>query len=333
MYTLWIFLLLFVVIFTFVSGSHEIGHNKIINELLRKQIKKIGQGAYGEVFLTKFKHDTVVVKVEQIHPILSNSLFYNYNKEIEFNREIAKLPVAQRRHFMKLYMYDFLRTPKITYIRWVYSAVDDVLANKYSDMCKNPVCIRQLYNQFMHICSLLKRMHYHHTDIHFNNIGLNFTSEKKLARGEFTLVLIDYGLVLHERYKPFLPQERIDNYESRFDTDCVIFFTYDDAKMIARFDELVANKLLQPFNYSVYTNKCLELIRDPFFDVLHKLYGKYASSFKRIIFSYCMYFHTEITMKIVMQEFYEPKYTPHLTLDQETVIAIYKNLLNTKHRI
>lgn len=187
-----------------------------------KIIKKLGTGGQGTVYLIQIKNKKYALKIEKIiEENIKKSLSSSFWREIEFaNNMNKKCP----NHFIKLYNYDIIDNCKfnldnpnnidtITELnksnycsRKIYEYVDTTL-NKIINKLK----LNELYSILIQLVYAIYIMHkngYIHTDLHRSNIGIVKTSQKyinilnnRIPTFGYIVKIIDYGLVLHKKYK------------------------------------------------------------------------------------------------------------------------------------
>lgn len=222
--------------------------------------KKIGEGLLGSVYLANAKNNNKKEYAIKIEPILASEIKQNYRysfwREVEFANTMSKYPL----HFMKLYDYKITKdddykikldkkkilhssiSEKNYYKRLLnseyrvvklYSFVDTTL-NKVLKSWKvfDKVLFYDLFIQIVYAIYLMDKEGYVHRDLHFKNIGINFTQKKtlnifgkKIPTHGMCVVILDYGEVLHKKYILSGSEKQIIAYEN--DLFVVLNFVYD----------------------------------------------------------------------------------------------------------
>jgi hypothetical protein len=193
--------------------------------------KKLGFGMAGTIYLISFKKKEYALKIEKIPEkyALKKNLRFSYWREIDFSMNFANNYPEQ---FITLYKYDIINDckhiqefkndlknctidvrnkliekNKSNYcIRKVYSLIDTILKDVIDTFT-----ISQFYSMMAQVTSIIYLMRengYTHNDLHSKNIGVIKTSKKYLTILDNKIPLlgyqykaIDYGMVLHKKYK------------------------------------------------------------------------------------------------------------------------------------
>lgn len=195
-----------------------------------KIIKTLGHGIYGTTFLALKNNTKYALKIERIkEKDVKKSLSSPSWREIEFTKKMSK---KYPEHFMTLYDHTIIdncthkqkypinikKLPKefkdeITTLSnspycsiKIWSLVDYTLQQKLKKLT-----LKQLYSaiiQITYICYLMNKHGYSHNDLHQGNIGIKKTKKKyikilskKVPTYGYIYVAIDYGSILHEKYK------------------------------------------------------------------------------------------------------------------------------------
>lgn len=200
-----------------------------------KIIKSLGKGMHGTIYLvevididTKEKYAMKVEKVlkKDIKKSLSSVLW----REIDFADTLSEKYPDQ---FMKIYTHEnkkcsyehilddniwkSIHKKQLKYYKKLYSSpfcsiklmsiVDDVLHNIIYKLNDKKV-ILDLFIQVVYIAYLINKEGYYHHDFHPKNIGVVYTKDKyitildeKIETHGYLLKAIDYGMVLHKKYK------------------------------------------------------------------------------------------------------------------------------------
>lgn len=108
-------------------------------------------------------------------------------------------------------------------LRMIYSFVDTTIDKYKKKLLKeNKEVWYSLFIQYFYVVYCMRKKGYTHNDIHGNNIGIVFTKNKTIILFKthniptfgYKLVLLDYGLVLNEKYdmnnEYFLKNEKYD---------------------------------------------------------------------------------------------------------------------------
>jgi len=199
-----------------------------------KKIKKIGKGMHGSIYLVKDKNNKkYALKIEPIFKKdIKYSLSSNVWREIDFASTMYK---KYPDHFMKLYdykidnvcnheqdtkefnfdemsesqknFYEKLYASKYCSVK-LWTLVDmtlDELLQSWKKFNKSMFC--DLLKQIVYVIYLINKEGYFHHDLHTKNIGLVKTNKKyinafgaKIATNGYFIVILDYGLVLHNKY-------------------------------------------------------------------------------------------------------------------------------------
>jgi serine/threonine protein kinase len=196
-----------------------------------KIIKSIGHGMRGTIYLVEKNKKKYALKVEKILPSeVKQSSSSAVWREIIFTKQMNK---KYGDKFMTLYDYDIIDNcrheqkyainPKYfpknirdqfkdyensEYCsRKVYSLIDTTLNDEYKRM-KTLNEYYSVYIQIAHLISLMYKNGYVHNDIHGGNIGIIYTNDKYMIINNIKIPLygrrvqlIDYGLVMHKKFK------------------------------------------------------------------------------------------------------------------------------------
>ena len=237
-----------------------------------KIIKKIKSGGQGTVYLVKYKNEKYILKIEKI---LEKYIIKNYKsiywREIDFAKTINNI---NTNHFMKLYdyaiidNYDYeLENPyNVSYINElnksnycslkIYEYVDTTL---YKIL--NKLNINELYSiiiQLAYSIFLMHKNHYTHNDLHFDNIGIIKTNKTNIYIFNYKIPtfgnivkIIDYGAILHKKYKfiknPLygdISEKKIYNENKILEIKRILDIVYD-----IPFYDTLSIKLLEKINF------------------------------------------------------------------------------------
>lgn len=200
-------------------------------------IKKLGSGAFGDTYLVKYKDKQYAMKIENItEEEVKKDLSSPVWREIDFATTMYK---ECPNHIMKLYEYDIIENCKHRHknklnpdsyfqlntnaeqyynkkmnskycLRMIYSLVDVTIDQYSKELIKKPQEVwYSLFIQYFYVIYCLNKKGYSHNDLHKNNIGIVFTENKTITVFKdyhiptfgFKLVLMDYGLVLNDKYE------------------------------------------------------------------------------------------------------------------------------------
>jgi len=203
-------------------------------------MKVLGYGMYGTVYQIVYRGKKCAMKIEHI---LESDIKKNIHspvwREIDFAKKLGnKYPDF----FLKLHNYEIIEScshkQKFSYNITLFSPEK---RKKIIDTNKSPYCIKKVYSlvdysldkiihklsikqlysmliQVSYAVYLLHKYKYTHGDLHAGNIGVSRTKQKFIKIGEkkvptfgFKYKIIDYGTILHRRYK--LDGEEKKNYE------------------------------------------------------------------------------------------------------------------------
>jgi len=194
-----------------------------------KIIKEVGLGLQGTVYLVKNQHnDKYAMKIEKILKSKKHKIW----REIDFSNSMQKI---KSKHFMKIYDYWFDKNcnhkqswnkiinknnyntilkksvieSKLNYCSIkIYSFVD---LNLHELIKQNKIKLDQYYDIFIQCLYIMYLCHqngYLYIDWKFTNIGLVKTNNeyinifgKNVKTHGYFAVLIDYGIILHQKYK------------------------------------------------------------------------------------------------------------------------------------
>ena len=194
-------------------------------------IKKLGNGFAGITYLIKLKNKKYALKIEKIPEkyALKKNLKSREWREINFSLNFANKYPNQ---FTILYKYDiindcshiqefphdlktfpeyiqkiFIEKNNSNYcIRKVYSLIDIILKDVINSLSK--LQIYSMIAQITYILYLMNKNGYTHNDLHSKNIGVVKTIKKyltilnnKIPLLGYQYKAIDYGMVLHKKYK------------------------------------------------------------------------------------------------------------------------------------
>lgn len=195
-----------------------------------KPKKKLGQGMIGTTFLVYKKGKKYALKIEHIlKKDVKKSLSSPVWREIEFAKKMGKKYPDQ---FMTLYGHDIIDKCKHKQkYAFDLKMFPKNLQKGIKAIAKSPYCARKLWSlidfslheklnklntkqiysaiiQITNICYLMKKHGYSHNDLHPGNIGIKKTKKKyitifskRIPTFGYIYVAIDYGLVLHKKYK------------------------------------------------------------------------------------------------------------------------------------
>ena len=187
-----------------------------------KIIKKLGFGGQGAVYLTEYKNKKYALKKEKMNNNdVKKNLGSQFWREIEF---ITNMNKKCPNHFLKLYDYDIiddckfnLDNPRNLEIinnmnknnfcnRKIYELVDTTL-----DKILNKLESKEIYSiliQIIYAVYIMNSNGYTHCDFHLANVGIINTKtkfikilDKKIPTFGYLVKIIDYGSILHKKYK------------------------------------------------------------------------------------------------------------------------------------
>lgn len=154
--------------------------------------KKIGEGAYGQVF--KIKDQPIVAKIINIDKIFY-SIGNKYDlrdkilQEVEISILAGKLGIGPKIH--RFYICKSLPTKQ----NWMVIMMEQLQGKTLEEYKEekgtiNPEEIKFIKQKLREKLQILHRNNILHSDIHFGNIFLTFTKENKIQ----DVFLIDYGM-------------------------------------------------------------------------------------------------------------------------------------------
>ena len=194
-------------------------------------IKKLGTGMAGITYLIELKNKEYALKIEKIPEkhALKKDLNSREWRDVDFSLNFANNYPDQ---FTILYKYDiindckhvqefardlskfptdiqniFIEKNNSSYcIRKVYSLIDIILKDIIDSLTK--LQFYSMMSQLVYILHLMRENGYTHNDLHSENIGVIKTNKKylKILNNKIPLLgyqykAIDYGMVLHKKYK------------------------------------------------------------------------------------------------------------------------------------
>lgn len=200
-----------------------------------KIIKTIGKGMHGTIYLVKDnKNNKYALKIEPVFKKdIKKSLSSPIWREIEFAKTMSK---KYPNHFTKLYDYKIVNDCKHTQnldLDFV-NAMPKAQQAFYKKLYASPYCSIKLYSlidmtlddllnswkkfdkeffydliiQCVYVIYLINKEGYFHHDYHTKNIGIIKTTKKyitilnrKVRTHGVYVVALDYGLVLHKKFK------------------------------------------------------------------------------------------------------------------------------------
>lgn len=199
-----------------------------------KIIKKLGSGYIGTVYLVEKDNKKYAMKIQKIPPEQRNKNFkYELWRELDFYNYVNKMNKNDIGFFNKLYsfkIYDKCDHIQDTYINSPREDLNDFFEIlKKSEWCSKFVIeyksdinfkvflatkklsyqnYKSFFSQIIKIFSIQQKGGYFHDDLHNENIMVKKTNNKyftidnkKISFQGFQLSAIDYGLILHKKYK------------------------------------------------------------------------------------------------------------------------------------
>ena len=193
-------------------------------------ISTLGVGFHGTTYLVKYNNMNYALKIQHILPNDKNK---SYKKglwrELDLYDYINTLHPLQQKFFTKLYGYEIIddcnhkqkRTFEITDTellnldksKWCVKLLTEYKGKKTLEqyLFNNTLTTNQTYSIILQICNIMLILYdggYSHNDLHSANIMLNYTEEKtfmfknkKIPYYGLQISAIDYGLVLHKKFK------------------------------------------------------------------------------------------------------------------------------------
>lgn len=213
-----------------------IGGSKINFEKV-KIIKTLGAGMYGTTYLVNYKDKKYAMKIQHI---LEKDIKKDYKNEIwrelDLYNYINKLNKEDQRFFTKLYDFEIIDNCNHNQERPfnIDSIQDNNFIKKLQTLDKSKVCVKylldykgninldnfltkhkitekQILSLCLQICKIIYVLYqggYSHNDLHPGNIMINKTNKKyfnfmnkKICYKGYQLTSIDYGEVLHKKFK------------------------------------------------------------------------------------------------------------------------------------
>lgn len=279
-----------------------------------KIIKKLSSGMFGTTFLVEKDNKQFVIKRQKI---LSNQKNYKHGiwREIDLYEYINTLNNNNKKYFNMMYDYKIygnckhiqkrpFKIPKEHPSKKLLDKLDksqyccDILIDYingitlYDYLVKNKVSKKQLYSfmvQIIKIVEILYKGGYSHNDMHPGNLMVVKTNDKsfKYKNKEIKfygnqIVCIDYGEVLHTKYKL-----NDDDY-SKFKKDRKQFkFTELFYSLLSLF-----NNMQKLMNDCEKRNKKMpwEYKKDGISERMYKIYVKHNDFWNKIIEKYSKFF-------------------------------------------
>ena len=209
-----------------------------------KKDKLLGRGMFGTTYLVKYNNKNYALKVQKILPSQrKKNLKHGIWREIDLYDYVNTLSKNEQKFFTKLYTYTIYKNckhkqkrprklnPKGKFGKMMIKMDSSVWCinllmeyqdkiNLYDFVSLKKLTVKQTYSfifQIIHIHLILYKGGYSHNDLHPKNIMIKKTTDKyfmfnnkKIPYYGYQLVAIDYGLVLHKKFKLKLNE---DSYE------------------------------------------------------------------------------------------------------------------------
>lgn len=202
-----------------------------------KRLKVLGTGMFGTTYLIKINNKNYALKTQHILPSHRKKDFkYELWRELDLYKYIGKLNKNDKKFFTQLYDYKIYNNCKHKQKR-PFKLIDDdnnEFTKKLKKLDKSPWCVdllidyhgkwtlgkylvkhsiteKQCYSllvQIMKIVHILQKGGYSHNDLHLENVMVIPTKDKyfsfknkKIPYRGLQIIAIDYGEVLHEKFK------------------------------------------------------------------------------------------------------------------------------------
>lgn len=213
--------------------------NKLLDNIVLG--KQLGKGVMGTIYLASdIKHNKYAYKIEQVlSQSINKSLLNAHWREIEFAINLANKHPSQ---FMTLYDWkidnkcqhrqdfgDISDLPKIKQLHYkrvsnspycsikLWSIIDGTISDIIQPKLKiSSNVFYDIFIQIIYIVYLMQSAGYLHNDFHPGNIGYIKTIKKtinilgnEIPTHAYLIKAIDYGLILHKKYK-MTPVEHLE---------------------------------------------------------------------------------------------------------------------------
>jgi serine/threonine protein kinase len=295
-----------------------------------KIIKKLGSGMFGTAYLSKYNNKKYVLKIQKI---LDEDIKKNYKssvwRELDIYKYISEMKKTDQIFFTRLYDYKIINkcnhNQKISLlsennnsdyifkqlkeskycVKFLLEYKGNMTLTKYLE--KRKPSIKQIISIMIQICNIIYILYlagYSHNDLHSNNLMVNKTNKKyfnfsvfnkKIPYMGIQISVIDYGNILHKKYKSELEFQKL--------------FILDVEKFM--FNEMFYTCQNLNNNFNERINKCKKMNKklpweiDPFYNdnIIRKIYKYHNNFFKLSIKKYSIYYPTvsKIINKIIKE--------------------------------
>jgi hypothetical protein len=274
-----------------------------------KIIKILGTGAFGMAYLVKYNKNNYALKVNNILLRDKNKNFESKLwRELDLYYYINNLKLSEQCFFTKLYGYKIFNNCNHKQIRHSEIDLNDkknklaVILKELDEsntcvkflieykgtntlhkyLCNKIPTVKQTYSLILQICnmtSILYKGGYSQNDLNTENIMVNIPTEKtfiffnkKIPFNGLHISMIDYGEVLHKKFK--LP---LKGYRE--------LFIRDRTKYL--FDDIYSTIMVIVTNYDKYTYNCK--INKKSLPNEHKI-NSYENGFKQIVIKHKIFY-------------------------------------------
>jgi len=198
-------------------------------------IKELGSGGCGSSYLVKKSNKEYVLKIQKI--LYSDKKFKDnirdykemFWREVDLYEFITKIKDNNDKSFFsELYNYEIVNNCDYDYkppfstnskffqklqkskwcIKYLLEYKEGITLHDF--LLKNTLTEKQIYSILLQLCKIILILYnagYSHCDLHLGNIIINKTTknyfdfmDKKIAFNGYQISVIDYGLVIHEKY-------------------------------------------------------------------------------------------------------------------------------------
>ena len=266
-----------------------------------KRHKQLGVGVFGTTYLVEQDGKKYALKTQKI---LASQRKKNYRhpiwREMDLYQYVSKLKPSERKFFTQLHSYEIYSNCNHTQKSPFKIHPNGYLGKKLKSLVKSKWCLdilidyhpgitlgkyllthsitpKQAYSfifQIIHIMTILRKGGYSHNDLHLENVMINKTTDthftfrgRKIPLYGYQLVAIDYGEVLHKKFK--------------MKNDLFRLFAKDQDEFLYREIRMTMFKIVT--NFDRYINGCRkkkkqlpwEGKKDPFTNLINSIITKH----------------------------------------------------------
>jgi len=271
-----------------------------------KQLKQLGTGMFGTTYLASYNNENYALKIQHILPVHRKKNYkYELWRELDLYNYINSLHRSDRKFFTQLHAYEIYDDCKHKQIRPFKLKKVDKFTTKLKKLDESKWCVRLLLDyqgkstlgkyiathnlsvkqtysfmfQIIKMMLILYKGGYSHNDLHLDNIMIvktnekyfNFTNTKKIPYYGYQLIAIDYGEVMHKKFK------------IKHDWSDILFKTNREKWL---FDEIIISINYLITNYFRYMHNCKQQKKlqpwekknyDPNSNLIHNIIHKHST--------------------------------------------------------